>query len=106
MCFDPVGTDLTSTMLDVGICENFDVIYNPDTGGTDVAISCDVMSCSSATTASTNNCEKIAGVTLSGTAPNTEIYGAAAQWIYVVCTGTIDDDTPRVLVHCAAGPGG
>jgi len=98
-CVDLTSGDLTTDVLYVGMCENIDVLYNPDTGGSGVAISVTPYTCFSKT-ASTSNCTQIAGLTLSGTPPNTEIYGAAAEWIYFVGSGVIGSETPRILVRC------
>jgi hypothetical protein len=98
ICYD-LTNGLDSKILDVGLCDNFDVIYEPDMVGAGVAISVVIRNCIDSTAAAIT-CGAVAGVTLSGTPPNTEIYGAAGQWIYVDGDGTIGLETPRVLVHC------
>lgn len=98
-CVDLASGDLSSDILYTGMCDNFDVVYNADTSGSGTAISVQVLSCVMAT-ASTNNCLAIDNVTLTGAASSFEILGAAASWIYVVGTGTIGSETPRVLVRC------
>jgi len=100
ICFEPDATSLDSPILRTNECSDFDVIYEPDQSGAGVAISCDVMSCVRCDAASTNYCDAIGGVTLAGVPPNTELYGAAAECIYLDCSGTIGSETPRVLVHC------
>jgi hypothetical protein len=99
ICVDFTTSDLTTDILAVSQCENFDVLYSPDIGGTDTSTSVIVYNCLS-TTLNTNNCKAIGGITLSGTSPSTEIYGAAGAWIYAVATGAGAGDEPRLLIHC------
>lgn len=99
LCVDLASGDLTTDILDVRKCDNFDVIYEPDTTSTGTAITVSPYNCTSAT-ASPNSCGLIGGLVLSGTPPDTEIYGAAGAWIYFVGSGTIGATTPRILVHC------
>ncbi len=99
-CFDSVSGDLDSALLHVGVCDNIDVVYNADTSSTDApAISIQVMSCVFPTV-SANNCLAMDNATLLGTDASFEILGGAAEWIFIDGSGTIDDDTPRVLVRC------
>jgi hypothetical protein len=99
VCADFTTTDLTTDILAVSHCENFDVLFSPDIGGTDTSTSVIVYNCLSPTF-NTNNCKAIGGLTLSGTSPNTEIYGAAGSWIAAVASGAGAGDEPRLLVHC------
>ncbi len=98
-CTDLLIADLTSDILYTGMCDNIDVIYNPDTTGSATTANVVIYSCV-IPTVSTNNCIPIDNQTLTGAATSFEILGAAAEWIYVLASEAFGTDTPRVLIRC------
>ena len=97
-CFEPVTGDLTSNILAVTTCENFDVLYDDDQADTAGTADCSIMNCV-APSVSANHCTLLANLPLTGQSPAEAIYGAAGAWIYAVCADPTTE-TPRVLIHC------
>lgn len=98
-CADFITANLITEMLHVGMCDNFDAIYNADTTGSETTTTVQVMSCVMATVSS-DNCLAVDNATLSGTDSSFEILGAAAEWIYVQATTNPVATTPRILIRC------
>lgn len=97
--FSPTVSEATS-ILDVGVCENFDVVFNSDLLSTTHDTTIQIFSCAHPT-ADTNNCELLNDMTLDGDPKvgDFEILGAAAIWIFADATVS-GGDTPRLIISC------
>ncbi len=100
LCTDFATNDLTSDILSVRDCENFDVIYNADDTGTGVLLNDMKVRTCVTNVCSADACNILENITLTGANGASEIYGAAASWICVF--GTVDPagETPRLLLRC------
>lgn len=99
MCTDLVGNNPTSTMINFESCENVDFQYYSSLLDGDQNISIQVMVCSSMTI-SVNGCRPLADDALTGADDDFHLQGGGVSYVYIKGTGTIGDDTPRVVATC------
>lgn len=101
--YTPVDATDDSLVLDMGGCENSDLLYFNDTDGNGTAgtVTVTPRQCPQGVTASADACWAIEGVTMTGTAPNEAIYGVKATTIWLEAGGAENDgDTQQFEAWC------
>lgn len=102
LCYDDSATD-DSPILGTDACDNYDVFFDPDMGGTSTGATVQIMVCPGAGTPAAGDCYAAQNVTLDGdVSTNTDaIFGmAGGAPIYVHPTANPTGDPFRVRIHC------